>query len=74
MIHGVQPAVVAAVAWIVDEPPSFLWIGIGDDVLKLQIVRSGADRQIVGQSRLPAQNTRNLRNKVLRIPVTDFLT
>ena len=60
MIYGVQPAVVAAVARIVDELASLLRIRIGHDVVVLQIVGSGADRQVVGQSRLLAQNTRQL--------------
>ena len=60
MIEGVQPAVFAAVAGIVEKLAPLRRIRIGDDVVELQIVGGAADRQIVRQRRFPAQHARHL--------------
>ena len=73
MIDGVQPAVVAAVAGIVEQLAPLRRMRIGDDVVVLEIVGSGADRQVVGESRLPAENARHLGDEVLGVPVADLL-
>ena len=73
MIAGVQPAVFAAIAGIVDELASVLRIRIGDDVVELQIVGGAADRQVVRQRRFPAQEARHRRDEVRGVPIADLL-
>ena len=73
MIDGVQPAVVAAVAGVVEQLAPRRRMRIGDDVVVLEIVGSGADRQVVGESGFPAENAPHLGDEVLGVPVADLL-
>ena len=73
MIEGVQPAVVAAVAGVVEQLAPFRRMRIGDDVVVLEIVGGGADRQIVGQIGLPAENALHVGDEMLGVPVADLL-
>ena len=57
MINGVQPAVFAAVAGVVEKLAPLPRIRICHDVVVLQIVGGAADRQVVRQGRFPAQDT-----------------
>ena len=66
MIDCVQPAVVAAVAGIVEQLAPLRRMRIGDDVMVLQIVGSGADGQVVGESGFPAENARHVGDEIAR--------
>ncbi|MET0165599.1 MAG: hypothetical protein ABW318_11445 [Vicinamibacterales bacterium] len=68
-----QPAVVASVAGVGEKLAPLRRMRIGDDVVILEIVGSGADWQVVGQSRLLAQNLGHSGDEVLSIPIADLL-
>ena len=73
MIGRVQPAVVAAVAGVVEQLAPRRRLRIGDDVVVLEIVGGRTDRHVVGEIGLFAQDASHLRDEVLDVPVADFL-
>ena len=72
MVDGVLPAVGAAVAGVVDQLAPILRIRIGDDVVVLEIVGGGPDRQVVVDVRLLAQHAAHVGQEVRLVPVADL--
>ena len=64
MVDGVLPAVGAAVAGVVDQLALILRMRIGDDVVVLEIVGGGADRQVVVDVQLLAEDAAHLAQEV----------
>ena len=72
MIDGVQLAVGAAVAGIVQQLASVRGIGVGDDVVVLEVVGGGSDRQVVVDVRFRAEDAAHVGQELPGIPVADL--
>ena len=72
MVDGVLLAVGAAVAGVVHQLAPIRRIRIGDDVVVLEIVGGGSDRQVVVDVQLLAEDAAHVGQELLLVPVADL--